>query len=269
MRTLSIMLLAIAAVALWGCGGGASSSQPFTIQSGNWSISAVSTAAPGNNFLGGGSLSQSGNSVSGVLHIFGSGCFDGSTDIPVSGSVSGQKITLTSPAVIDQVVTVNVTGSSSTALSGTYTITITGPNCIGGSNDQGTVSATLVPSISGTWHGSFTSIVTPSTSINVTANVTQSATPDAHGVFPITGTLTVSGSPCFTAGDIVSTPIQSIITGAAVVLSITTNDQPTAGFSTLGGTLDVPSTANSLTGTYVVRSGNCALDELPGHMTRP
>jgi hypothetical protein len=260
------MLLAIGMVGVWGCGGNASSSQPFAIQSGNWSISGASTAAPGNSFSGGGSLSQSGSNVSGVMHFLNAACLDG-TDIPVSGSVTGQKITLTSPAVLGQVVTVNASGSA-TALSGTYTMTVTGPNCIGASNDQGTITAALVPSITGTWHGSFTSLVSGS-SINATANLTQSATPDAHGFFFITGTLAFTGSPCFTSGQVESTPLQSGIAGSEVGLNITTNDQPSPGLTTFNGTVDVPSTANSISGSFGVRSGNCAVDLLTGRMTRP
>jgi hypothetical protein len=266
LRRSCLMLLAIGVVGLFGCGGGASSGQPFAIQSGNWSISGTSTAAPGNSFFGGGGLSQSGNNVSGVLHFLNAPCIDG-TDIPVSGSVAGQKVTLASPAVLGEVVTVNASGSA-TALSGTYTTAVTGPDCIGASNDQGTISAALVPSITGTWHGSFTSLVSGS-SINATANLTQSATPGAHGFFFITGTLGFTGSPCFTSGQIESTPTQSSIAGSAVGLTITTNDQPTPGLTTFNGTVDVPSAANSISGSYTVRSGNCAVDVLTGRMTRP
>ena len=229
MRALHISIVAVLVLLLCGCGGGGSGSNSnavLSIQSGNWSISAVSTAAPGSNFSAGASLSQSGNSISGIMHFFNSPCFDSGTDVPVSGSVSGQKVTLTSPLIIGEVVTVNASGSS-TALSGTYTITASGPNC--GVNDQGTFTAAVVPSISGTWHGSFTSFVNLGTTINVTASITQSAAPDAHGFFPVTGTVQFSGSPCFTAGTVTSTPLASNIAGSVLSLNISTKTSPRRG----------------------------------------
>lgn len=269
MRALNIAIIGALARIVCGCGGGSSSSgssPAFSIQSGNWNISAVSSAGPGSNFSAGGNLSQSGSNISGILHFVGSPCLDFLTDVPVSGSVSGQKVTLTSPVITGEVVTVNASGSA-TALSGTYTLTASGPSC--GASDQGTFTATVVPSVSGTWHGAFSSSVNPGTNINVSANITQSAAPDAHGFFPITGTLTFSGSSCFTAGTVVSGPLASNIAGSTLNLFISTNDQPSPGLTSFDATADVPATASAMTGNYLVIQGNCSLDAGTGHVTKP
>lgn len=269
MRAPVIVVVTTLALMVSGCGSGGSStnsSQTASIQSGNWSITAVSTTDPNSPFAIDGSLSQSGNTISGILHIF-AGCFDFSTDIPVSGTVSGQKVTLTSPVVIGEVLTVNASVLSSTALTGTYNVTANGPDC--GTNDHGTFNGTLVPSISGSWHGSFISQLNSGSGMNVTANLTQSATPDAHGFFPVSGTVSFSGSTCFTAGSIVSTPLPSFLTGSLLNLNIATNDQPTAGFMSFTANADVASTAIAMSGDYVVLFGNCAPDSGTGHVNKP
>ena len=263
MHSKVLVVLAFLAVLLAGCGGSSSSPGPtstLTIQSGNWNISASSIAAPGVTFLAGGNLMQSGNSISGVVHIFNSTCFGQTTDVPVSGSVSGQSVTLSSPAIQGQTVTVSLNGSS-TALSGTYSVAGTG--CAAG--DRGTVNANLVPSITGSWHGTFTSTANPGTTVDATADLTQSATADAHGLFAVTGTVTFTGSTCFTSGTIV----QSVLAGGALELEITTNDQPTPGDIGFLAFMDNPSAANAATGLYQINAGTCSGDAGDGHITKP
>jgi hypothetical protein len=249
---------------LSGCGGGGnSSSNPsaFSIQAGNWNVNASSTAAPGNSFIVGGNLTQSGSSISGVMHIVNSACFDLTTDVPVSGSVSGQTVTISSAAILGQVVTVSANATSATALTGTYAVTGTG--CAAG--DKGTISANLVPSVTGSWHGTFTSTVSPGTTINATANLTQSPTANADGFFPVTGTVTFTGSPCFTSGTIV----QSIAAGSVLGLEITTNDQPTPGDVVVAAIMDNPATSTAATGAYQIDAGSCNGDSGNGHITKP
>ncbi len=269
---IALLICIVLSVVISGCGGGSpgSSATPLAIQSGNWSISGTSTAGNG-SFVLGGSLSQTGNNISGIMHFFSANaaCFNSADDIPFSGTITGQKVTLTSPSVAGEMLTVNATGSSM-ALSGSYSI-IPSPGvttCIGAVTDQGMFTGSLVPSISGTWHGSLVSILTPGTPIGVTANITQSSTPDAHGFFPVTGTLTFTGSPCFTSGDIQSTVLPSNLAGSQLALTIVTNDTPTAGLTSLSAALDVPSAGNSMTGSYVVRQGSCAVDAGSAHVTK-
>ena len=245
---------------LSGCGGGNSSNpSAFSIQAGNWNINASSTAG-GNDFIIGGNLTQSGSSISGVMHIVHSACFNLTTDVPVSGSVSGRVVTLTS-APLNQVVTVTAIATSATALTGTYTASAAG--CSAG--DEGTISANLVPSVTGSWHGTFTSTASSGTTINATANLTQSPTADADGFFPVTGTVTFTGSPCFTSGTIV----QSIAAGSVLGLEITTNDQPAPGDVVVALVMDSPATSTAATGAYQIDAGSCNGDAGNGHITKP
>lgn len=262
----------VLALMLCGCGGSSSSNNAtpqMSIQSGNWSILATSASDPTNPFGIGGSLSQSGSTISGVVHVVNSAsCFNLNDDIPLSGTVSGQSVTLTSPVVDGAVLTVNASGSSN-ALSGTYTVTVsntTSVTCVGG-NDQGTFSANLVPSLGGSWQGTLTSDIGGPT-LSLTANITQSATPDAHGFFPVSGTVTFSGSTCFTSGDFASTPAESHLAGSFLFTNISTNDQPTPGVLVLDAGVDAPTTANSLSAIYDISSGNCSGDGGTGHLTK-
>jgi hypothetical protein len=263
-RLKSSCIAALLAFLLSGCGGGGSNNPAppnVTIQSGNWNFSGSSTVSPGGSFIAGGSLNQTGASISGVIQIFSSLCFDTTVEVPVAGTVSGQTVTLSSSGTQNQTVTVNATGSATT-ISGSYTVTAAG--CV----DKGTVSANLVPPITGTWHGSFSSTVTSGAVINVTANLTQSATSDGHGFFPVTGTVTFSGSSCFTSGTIVQGLISGI-SGGELGLSVSTNDVPTPGATLISAVLDDPSTANGATGNYLVLAGNCSGDSGDGHITKP
>jgi hypothetical protein len=112
-------------------------------------------------------------------------------------------------------------------------------------------------------------MLNPASTINVMANITQSAAPDGHGFFPVSGTIAFSGSRCFTAGTIVASPLPSFLAGSQLSLSIATNDQPSAGFLAFNATADVPAAANAMTGQYAVLFGNCATDAGTGHVTKP
>ena len=242
---------------LSGCGGGNSSNpSAFSIQTGNWNINASSTAG-GNDFIIGGNLTQSGSSISGVMHFVHAVCFNLTTDVPVSGSVSGRAVTLTS-APFSQVVTVSAIAISATTLTGTYSA----EGC--SAADIGTISANLVPSVTGSWHGTFTSTASSGTTINATANLTQSPTADADGFFPVTGTVTFTGSPCFTSGTIV----QSFAAGSVLGLEVTTNDQPTPGDVIFAVIIDNPATSTAATGAYQIDAGSCNGDFGNGHITK-
>lgn len=121
--TQGFLLIPLLAVLLSGCGGNGGGSIPtLTIQSGNWAFSGTSTSAPGNTFTAGGNLTQNGSVISGITHINAtSGCFDFTTDIPVSGSVNGQTMTVSSAPVAGQTISITASGSA-TALTGNYTI---------------------------------------------------------------------------------------------------------------------------------------------------
>lgn len=232
-----------------GCGG-SSSSTPVNLQSGNWSVAASSAVTLAGSFVIGGSLTQTGNTISGVVHIPASKCFNGNQDVAVTGSVTGQKITLSYAATPDQTINVDATAGSATTISGTYSVAGTG--CAAG--DHGTINGTLVPPVTGTWLGAYTSSVTPGTAINVTATLTQSPTADAHGFFSVTGTVTATGTPCFTSGTISA----SLISGGSVQFNAAGTEQPTPSVISISGIMNDPATATFVPGIYDVTGPNCS-----------
>src|SRR6185503_15016616 len=142
----------------------------------------------------GGDGVQTGTSVSGALRVINSACFTPTTSVPISGVISGQTATVTSAAVASQTINASLSGSA-TALTGTYTVT--GAGCAGG--DKGNIAGVLVPSITGTWKGTFVSNTVANPSVGVTAPITEGAA-DPSGLFVLTGSAAYVGSPCFATG---------------------------------------------------------------------
>jgi hypothetical protein len=147
-----------ALVLLNGCGGGredggnGGGGTPPTSSlnvSGNWQLSTISTV-PGMPALEiAGSITQSGNSLNGAVHVDGSDCLDQVTTLHLAGALTGSNATLTSDPVGQQVIT--LTGSvTKGVLTGTYAID---GGCANG--DQGNVSGFRVTPFSGTWRSLF------------------------------------------------------------------------------------------------------------------
>ena len=141
------LLLGALLLAVTGCGSLATSDN--TLTRGNWSVTARSANPDLGIFQAGGNLTQNGNALSATMYVSGSLCFDVSQPVILTGALKNRQVTLTSADVSGQVFSMVATETTDSALSGTYTIT---GGC--GSGDHGTVSANVVPSISGTWSGS-------------------------------------------------------------------------------------------------------------------
>jgi hypothetical protein len=229
-----------------GCGGNSTTNNGpmVNLTAGNWQISAVSMSG-GTPLVGGASLSQTGANVSGTIHLVTQPCFSILDDMSVSGTVSGSTVNLTSVASSGQKLSVQATGTDR-SLTGTYTLS--GAAC--GSADQGTINATLVPPMTGTWHGTLTSDNgLPAT--QVTATLTQSG-PDAHGFFSLSGPVTFSGT-CLPSGPITS----SQVLGVVDVLIVQPGD-PSAGQVLIAGFMTDPATANAFSATYRTVLTSCA-----------
>ena len=86
-----VLLLAIFCLVLSGCGGSSAmpgpTPTPITFESGLYEIDETSAVNPGTTFTLQGSLLQSGNNLSGVMHATGLSCFSFNTDIPVTGKL--------------------------------------------------------------------------------------------------------------------------------------------------------------------------------------
>ena len=259
-------------VLLCGCGGGGITSDsnsrpsarpimgptsdpaPQVLSSvSNWQFSATSTVSGMPSLTIAGGITQSGSSVSGTVHVDGSSCFDRLTAISLTGTVTGDNISLTSTPVAGQVTA--FTGSiTDNALTGTFspgqftgTYTING-GCANG--DQGNVTGIKIGYIANNLNGTFTT--SGSGTFDVTGNMAQDAGVSSEGSFGITGTVSFRTS-CFNSGTITrgTFPSNSFIMGRSVALKIETGN----------GTLAFLGTENLSTGeiigNYTVSGGTC------------
>ena len=256
MRFIARVAIVLFLLFMCGCGsGGNSNNGPMlTLTAGNWQFNMVSTTNPGAVGGGGTSLSQTGTSVSGIMHVLFLPCFKLFGDTSVSATITGSTLQLTASSAAGSI-SVTATGSA-TALTGTYTLSGTG--C---PQDSGTFTAILVPSATGNWHGTLTSASGPVA--QVTAALTQSG-PDAHGFFPVSGTVTFNGGTCLVSGNIVS----GMAVGAVYVLIV--SPDPTQAIATvvIGGFMTDPATANALSGAYTSNESACT-DNGTFSLTRP
>ena len=191
-----------------------------------------------------GSIKQSSSAVSGAVHVTGSSCFDQLTTMGLTGTLTGNNISLTSTSVSGQVTT--FTGSiTDSALTGTYTIN---GGCANG--DQGTVTGIKIPFIANTLSGTFTT--SAKATFNVEADVAQSSGASSEGSFGITGTVNFS-TPCFSSGTMMpgTFPSGSFIIGESVAFEIKTGNGTVAFLGTAN-----PSTGE-ITGDYTVSGGTC------------
>lgn len=261
MRPICLVIVTLCLL-LAGCGGGSSSTPGPTptpvpqlaLTSGNWDFAAVSSSGP--NFLIGGNVVQTGSSVAGGMRVINSTCFTSSVAVPISGTISGQTANVTSAAVASQTINATLSGSA-TSLTGSYNVTGTG--CAGG--DKGTLSGVLVPSISGTWKGTFISNTVANPSVGVSATITEGA-PDPSGLFVLTGSAAYTGSPCFATG---TTTTASAMAGRTTDVFLKNDDGSTVEFI---GFLNNPAAPTQINGTYTVTGGLCGGDSGTGQITK-
>lgn len=241
----SAILAATVALALTGCGFFGNDSHNLKLTNGNWSIAATSSVPANGTFYIGGNLAQSGSSLSGKLYIVGSLCFDVSQAVVFSGTVSGNKVTLTSASVQGQVLTITATGDSN-SLSGTYTKS-GGGNCL--TADQGTAIGNTVQLVTGTWNGPI--VGSGGSSVTLSIALTQASTASPDGTFALTGNLTYSNSSCDATGTISS---GSLAGPYLVGFTATTNSGDLITYA--GGMLDSTTAPKTITnGTYDVGGG--------------
>ena len=239
------LLAGVFALALTGCGA----SNNMALTQGNWSMTATPSA--GATFYIGGNLTQSGTNLVGTMYVVNSLCYSSSQTVAFTGTVKGKNVTLTSASVGGEVITVTATGTAA-SLTGTYSIA-GGTTCNG---DNGTLTATPVPSISATWSGP----ITGSGGSNVTLAIafTQAATASADGTFALTGNVTFTNSSCSLNGTVNG----SFIAGPYLVVNGLTNEVSgnTGDFTYTFVFLDNPASPTNMKGDYHIVDGDCAGD---------
>lgn len=134
-----------------------------------------------------GTMIQSGNSVSGAMVAVNTAvdCLTLHEVVQLTGSFSGEGLTLSSLPINGGVITLKLKGTGN-ALSGTYTMSGGGPSC----DDAGTATAAMLPTISGIWTGTLRNL-DGTTSGNVELDLTEGQF-SLDGYSPLSGTASVA-----------------------------------------------------------------------------
>lgn len=228
------------------CGGSTSPTQPpIAFASGLYQLD---QSTPSTNVAAQGSLIQSGNSISGVMHM-GAGCFSPLTDVPVTGILADTiNLTMALPTGQNMSFVLTHSNGQQTSLAGNYTIS--GAGCL--PTDPG-ISSRRRMDFSGPWQGTFTSSTGAVSQISMT--FTQGG-PDVHGFFSGTGTASITGGTCFSAASI-DPSTSRVGVSSQIVLD---NSQPgTSGKTTLAGITTPKTLGGSIfIGSYTSTQGACS-----------
>lgn len=216
------------------------------IAAGNWYLQASSQLSAGSVSQIpqlGGSLSQNGSLISGVLHVSNSKCFEWAAPIPVSGAINGNNVTLTSDGANGGVVSINGAVNSSQIITGTYSIA---SGCADG--DYGTITAVLIPSATGNWSGTISGVAAQPATISFS----QTA-PGADGYSSLSGAVALPGLSCPVSGTMV--PDQSWVLGNQVQAVVNLSD---GSILTLNGFFtDSAATADQMALNFSISGGAC------------
>ena len=231
-RVLVGWVLILLMIMAGSCGGGSSTnaslpvSNVMQLQGGNWVFEGGSDPAIVAPLILGAILSQSNANV--VISIAPlSPCLTPASVPTVQSTATATGLTVTA-TFGDATLTMVLTGGG-TKMTGTYTIT---GGCASG--EHGTVTATYVPPVTGTWKGTVTSIFPGAQSHDVTLTLAQSDTP-TFAFYTLTGTAQIAGTTCMSTATIgpgtpfsAPSPVPSVITGSTLTMNLTAPDATTA-----------------------------------------
>jgi hypothetical protein len=263
------LLIAIASVVfLASCGGGGSSTTrdssqdpQFADLSGNWSITATSQFAPPPGLILGGSFSQDLGAVSGIIRMLSYSCYNPlQTAFTISGTLTtNENVNLTASAPDGGKISISGTATpDGSSITGTYSIS---GGCADG--DKGSVQATRIPPITGTYTGAFTSS-SDGSKFQVIANLSQGTGSGKQfgevltGSTEISGKAQITGSPCFTT----ATTDQGMVLGPFIYAEFT---GPNGNLVVQGA---VSNDGRQIKAGYFVDTGNCAGDQGQGTLSR-
>lgn len=279
--------MGLIAGAIVGCSSGTHSmtsgqtTQPqpaAATMNGNWDFIATSSKSPGVTLEMGGVLTTTGNNVAGTLFAGlskNSSCFSPLEPVPVTGTISSNgQLTMTSSAVNNQIITVvgNLAPGGVSYSGVTYSVSNgTGSQAGCAAGDQGTVAAMPAYPLSSTYTGNITSQSTGDV-FPATANIsTQTATFNTAPYLTLAGTISVTGSSCFSKGSL--TPgfqsgggVYNVVFGNELLFIVpvggtTSTSQDIAIFATVakGGSV--------LNAVYAFGGGLCGDDSGSGTLT--
>ncbi|MBS1814822.1 MAG: hypothetical protein JSS87_08130 [Acidobacteria bacterium] len=250
---------------LSGCGDNGISKSNLNAQTvnGNWKFSATATPASASQIAAiSGALSGENDTVTGTLHTTAAVgqlpsqlCYSATSPIAVSGKLNADNtLTLKSQSFAGNVLTINGTYDASTQSLNNANFAISG-SC--GIAAQPLVAAQYLP-ISGTYTGNFTSV--DGYTVPVSAQFTQTTSPDANGTFHLTGSATFPPDGCI-ASPVVT---DSVVTGDA--FSATYTDANTHAQVVATGSFNTDATALTIT-SYTLTGPGCT-DTGHGSLTR-
>jgi hypothetical protein len=161
------------------------------------------------------------------------------------------------------------TGSST--WTGSYTLT-TSPTYMGCTiNQTAAFTATALPPFNGTYAGTLVEGLTasPTATATVTLDVSQGAAvvslPPGLSYLPLSGSIMIAGSPCFTHGTSITTPGGDIIKGDYLAMAFAMDDGSQAVLSAFCASPD----ETTLTGVlFSSITGQCAQTVYGGTLTR-
>jgi hypothetical protein len=153
---------------------------------------------------------------------------------------------------------------------GTYTLT-SSPAYTGCTIKQsGPFTATTLPPFSGTYTGTLLEGLTssPTGSVTISVDVAQGAAvmlPPVQSYLPLSGTITVSGSPCFTHGTSSTTPGAAVVKGDTVAIAFNMDDGSQA---VVNGFFPSPDQSALSLALFATLSGQCSGTVYGGTLTR-
>ena len=258
---------------LAGCGTGNSpainatataSAKSYTAAAGNWKFTTGTTGQPA-AFAG--ALAVSGTSVTATLHPLVTSCADSSKIVvAATGNIDASGLlTITSDKSAQVAISISGTLAPDQHSLVSPSITITGGSCatpsshVAGLAPRETAAPTAqqFQPLTGNYSGTFTD--TSGVTLTVAASLSQPTTPDANGVYHLTGSATFPDMSCLTAPVITD----STVTGDSIQATYT--DQATGNTVSANGTFS--SDAQTLTITNWILSG-CGNDAGTGLLTR-
>lgn len=259
--TFSILVWAL--TNLTGCGSNPAPQRATPnsgIASGNWSFVATSANASNRIFTVGGSIAQNGASLSGKVHVL-APCqaptaSDPNQSVSISGTVSGDLFELQAgPTAAGTMLTFVLSGKGESlhSLKGTFTES---DDC--GLVDQGSVTAVLVPSASGTWAAPGVPSAGHS-GVIVWLDLNEDPTPNEFGAYNLKGLVTYINASC----EANSVPIFGYLAGSILSVGVDeSSTNPVVFFAT--GSFRPPN-ISTLTGEYQTKDGGtlpaCAGDK--------
>lgn len=259
-RRLKYLLAAAAGLALTltvGCGGLATNQQMTvgTTLSGNWAFTPSNNAATTLNL---GFTQGAYETVSAVARLNGVSCVSPTTDILLTGSVSGSnQMMLVSSAFGGTTLTLKgEVAEDGKGIAGA-TWNFSGGSCASLGNAN--VAATEYSEIAGTYTGTF--VDAAGDKLGVSAFLNQTTLPDQNGQFSLSGTATFPSNTCFVQQP---TMTQSLVTGS--ILSMTYTDPGSGAVLTAGGTFNSAATQLTITQWSIV-GGACDGDSGTGTLS--